>query len=229
MRMGKIVRDRYRELGETDQEAIRQHAVAALNITPQASKTIAETAKADATGELKARPASLFLPVKTSATSDWTALISGSLVSGTGAGLIDGEMTNVAAEERSGMASSINGTMWQVGVMPAFATLGAILVRRAATALTVDQLGLPVNQVGPLMAPVIKGDIAAAVATLPAPMQHGFKIAADAGIFEGFRTIALVAGVVGLVGAALTYLLMRPLTVSHIGPDDTVISPHDHH
>ena len=36
LRMGKIVRERYPELGEADQEAIRQHAVAALNLTQQA-------------------------------------------------------------------------------------------------------------------------------------------------------------------------------------------------
>src|SRR5262249_40409450 len=34
-RMGKIVRDRYPQLSETDQEAIRQHAIAALNITQE--------------------------------------------------------------------------------------------------------------------------------------------------------------------------------------------------
>jgi hypothetical protein len=39
--MGKIVRDRYRELSETDQEAIRQQAIAALNITQQAAKVAA--------------------------------------------------------------------------------------------------------------------------------------------------------------------------------------------
>lgn len=37
-RMGKIVRDRYPELSERDQEAIRQQAVAALSITQQAAK-----------------------------------------------------------------------------------------------------------------------------------------------------------------------------------------------
>ena len=41
VRMGKIVRDRYPELSETDQEAIRQHAIAALNITQQAAKVAA--------------------------------------------------------------------------------------------------------------------------------------------------------------------------------------------
>jgi hypothetical protein len=41
VRMGKIVRDRYREQSETDQEAIRQHAIAALNIAQQAAKVAA--------------------------------------------------------------------------------------------------------------------------------------------------------------------------------------------
>lgn len=56
VRMGKIVRDRYPDLNETDQEAIRQHAIATLNITQQATKVIAETAKEEG-GELKASTA----------------------------------------------------------------------------------------------------------------------------------------------------------------------------
>ncbi|WP_375393335.1 DEAD/DEAH box helicase, partial [uncultured Sphingomonas sp.] len=54
VRMGKIVRDRYPEMSETDQEAIRQHAIAALNITQQAAKIVTETATEDASGELQA-------------------------------------------------------------------------------------------------------------------------------------------------------------------------------
>jgi len=46
VRMGKIVRDRYPELSEHDQESIRQHAIAAMNITQQAkmelTKAVAE-------------------------------------------------------------------------------------------------------------------------------------------------------------------------------------------
>jgi hypothetical protein len=53
VRMGKIVRDRYPELSETDQEAIRQHAIAALNITQQAAKIVTETATDDGSGELQ--------------------------------------------------------------------------------------------------------------------------------------------------------------------------------
>lgn len=38
MRMGKIVRDKYPDLDQEDQEAVRQHAIAALNLTQQAKK-----------------------------------------------------------------------------------------------------------------------------------------------------------------------------------------------
>jgi len=38
VRMGKIVRDRYPELSADDQEAIRQHAIAALNLTQKAKE-----------------------------------------------------------------------------------------------------------------------------------------------------------------------------------------------
>lgn len=48
VKMGKIVRDRYPEMSEADQEAIRQHAIAALNIT-QTAKT--EIAAQDEKGE----------------------------------------------------------------------------------------------------------------------------------------------------------------------------------
>lgn len=40
VKMGKIVRDKYPELDEADQEAVRQHAIAAMNFTQQAKKTL---------------------------------------------------------------------------------------------------------------------------------------------------------------------------------------------
>jgi len=44
VRMGKIIRDRYPELSAADQEAVRQHAIAALNLTQQGKL---EATKAD--------------------------------------------------------------------------------------------------------------------------------------------------------------------------------------
>jgi superfamily II DNA or RNA helicase len=40
LRMGKIIRDKYPELDAEDQEAVRQHAIAALNLTQQAKQQI---------------------------------------------------------------------------------------------------------------------------------------------------------------------------------------------
>ncbi len=47
LRMGKIVRERYPALSDQDQEAVRQHAIAAMNITQQAKLALAQ---ADADG-----------------------------------------------------------------------------------------------------------------------------------------------------------------------------------
>lgn len=40
VRMGKIIKDKYPELNEEDNEAVRQHAVAALNLTQQAKQAV---------------------------------------------------------------------------------------------------------------------------------------------------------------------------------------------
>ncbi|WP_445081625.1 DEAD/DEAH box helicase [Pseudomonas rhodesiae] len=40
LRMGKIIRDKYPELDAEDQEAVRQHAIAALNLTQQAKQMV---------------------------------------------------------------------------------------------------------------------------------------------------------------------------------------------
>jgi hypothetical protein len=49
LRMGKIVREKYPELSDMDQEAVRQHAVAAMNITQQA-KLILQVADSNGAG-----------------------------------------------------------------------------------------------------------------------------------------------------------------------------------
>ncbi len=40
IRMGKIIKEKYPELDEEDQEAVRQHAIAALNLTQKAKETL---------------------------------------------------------------------------------------------------------------------------------------------------------------------------------------------
>ena len=53
LKMGKIIREKFPELSEDDQEAVRQHAVAAMTLTQQAKAAILEGGN----GELKANTA----------------------------------------------------------------------------------------------------------------------------------------------------------------------------
>lgn len=50
VRMGKIIRDKYPELDEEDQESVRQHAITALNLTQQAKATLNPDAEPEKSG-----------------------------------------------------------------------------------------------------------------------------------------------------------------------------------
>ena len=50
VRMGKIIKDRYPELDEEDREAVRQHAIAALNLTQKAKEIAVGDAEAENNG-----------------------------------------------------------------------------------------------------------------------------------------------------------------------------------
>lgn len=50
VRLGKIIKDRYPELDVGDQEAVRQHAIAALNLTQQAKATLNREGAAPGSG-----------------------------------------------------------------------------------------------------------------------------------------------------------------------------------
>ena len=50
VRMGKIIKDKYPELDNEDQEAVRQHAIAALNLTQQAKQLIVEGGESEKGG-----------------------------------------------------------------------------------------------------------------------------------------------------------------------------------
>lgn len=141
----------------------------------------------------------------------WLMFAAGALISGSGAGLINGEMTNIALglvpPERSGMASGINSTARQVGVALGFAGLGAILAHTIANTFHRLVSGQDVGaQVASL---VVKGDLAGAAASVPAPLQGIVLAAAHRAIYQGFHVVVAVAGMVGIAGAVFSYFTVR--------------------
>jgi len=57
LEMGKIIQERFPDLPDEDQEAVRQHAIAALNVTQQAKKTILQAEEPSDAGDPKANTA----------------------------------------------------------------------------------------------------------------------------------------------------------------------------
>jgi EmrB/QacA subfamily drug resistance transporter len=141
----------------------------------------------------------------------WMAFAVGALVSGTGAGLINGEMSNVAISlvppERAGMASGINSTARQVGVAIGFAGLGAVLssvIGRHFSDATHNS-----NLDPSIVSMVVKGDLHGAVDAVSEPLRGAVHHAALMAVYDGFHIILAIAGVVGVVGAIFSYVTIR--------------------
>ena len=143
------------------------------------------------------------------------AFLGGGIVSGTGCGLINGQISNVAISvvpsERSGMASGINSTMRQVGVALGFAGFGAIFFVRAAhrlaeTTAALPSLTLDNNQLAGVIA---AGDLAKAIESVPPEFRAQMTLAASESFFAGFHFILIVAALVAALGATLTFLFIK--------------------
>ena len=168
-----------------------------------------------ALGQLLVAAGTLWLFLGVTAGSGWPAIAGGALVSGSGTGLINGELTNVAMsavpDDRAGMASGINATMRQVGVALGFAGLGSILAARVVSRLHYLTTAVPgVNaHLHALSQQVVAGSIDAAAGRLPAGSRQAFITAAQGSFYSGLHLILAVAAAVALIGAFATHFLTR--------------------
>ena len=148
--------------------------------------------------------------------ANWTPLLAGFVVAGTGAGLVNGELPTVAISvvppERSGMASGIASTCRQIGFGIGIAGLGAILTWRTEAKLLELIAGTSAASSGrsaELAKMVATGNVESAVASLSPSAQSAFAQAANASFTSGLRLIMLVAAAVAIVGAVLAFVLVR--------------------
>ncbi len=148
-----------------------------------------------------------------------SGLAGGLLLSGVGAGLINGEMSNVAIsvvpKERSGMASGINNTLRQVGYGGGIAVLGAILAKRTESSILAAAANIP--EVGArsqhLADMVIAGNIEGAVASVPPDVQGMFVQATKDAFISGMNLLFIVAAVIAVFGAALVFVLVQERSI----------------
>ena len=153
------------------------------------------------------------------ATSHWTVLIPGFLLAGVGVGLVNPPLASTAIgvvpHERSGMASGINSTFRQVGIATGIAGLGAIfqhsVTKGTTSALNSAGQLAPVQSAahGHLAVLLESGEVTQIAHTLSHAGQLALLHSYRTGFTGAFTTIAIVAAVIALCGAAFAFLLVR--------------------
>jgi EmrB/QacA subfamily drug resistance transporter len=150
------------------------------------------------------------------ADSEWTALLSGLLLTGAGIGLVNPTVAEAAIgvvpAARAATGAAINNTFRQVGVAVGIAALGAVFQGRIESKLG-DLLasgppGLQ-GQAGELAPAVSSGNAETAIAAAPPEAQTFLADAAREAFLSGLNVIFLIAGVAALIGGALSLALIR--------------------
>ena len=149
------------------------------------------------------------------ATSGWTTLIPGFLLTGAGIGMINPPLASTAIgvvpPERAGMASGINSTFRQVGIATGIAGLGAIFQHQVIEHTTAPcrpadtstkSSPEPTGSSGQLLQ---SGGVPQLIHTLAPAARSSLNHAYRLGFTQALTDILIVAAIVALVGSALAY------------------------
>ena len=153
------------------------------------------------------------------ATSGWTVLIPGFVLAGAGIGMINPPLASTAIGvvhySRSGMASGINSTFRQVGIVTGIAGLGAIFAHEVSHTVDSRLAASGQGQRRPERRPRASLDAAAVRRSRQGPprpppvpqaaLEHAYRV----GFTEAFTTILAIAAAVAFVGAVCAFVLVR--------------------
>jgi EmrB/QacA subfamily drug resistance transporter len=133
------------------------------------------------------------------------------LIATCGAGILNGETTRVGMTvipaERAGMASGVSGTVKFSGVVIGFAALGAILYSRVSASLAIALPGQSAAMQERLTRAITGGNLDAAQALAG---HVGGSSFAQSSFGSGYEAVLMTAGVLALVAATLSWLLINP-------------------
>jgi len=148
------------------------------------------------------------------ASSSWTHLIPGLIVSGIGVGLINPPLASTAVgvvePQRAGMASGINSTFRQVGIATGIALLGTLFSNRLTSAVSSQVAGTPFASRGGAIAGALRNGAAKSLFGSVPPQQRGALAEVARGSFTtALNEILLVAALISFVSGVLAFLLIR--------------------
>ncbi|HEY5251066.1 MAG TPA: MFS transporter [Acidimicrobiales bacterium] len=157
----------------------------------------------------------LFLMAGLTATSTWTHLIPGFIVSGIGSGLVNPPLASTAVgvvtPQRSGMASGINTTFRQIGIATSIAALGSIFT--ATLRHNLDHALAPIptlaGRSSEFVVAIQKGQAGRVIGAVSGRARPQLIGAIHASFAGALNNLLVVGGVLALVGAAASLILIR--------------------
>jgi EmrB/QacA subfamily drug resistance transporter len=141
----------------------------------------------------------------------YVSFVIGMLIAGSGAGVLNGETVKVLSAavppERSGMASGLASTTRFIGILVGVAALGAILsnVTKHSFLVAANAAGLNSDASASAATHVISGDLRSALSVVPENLRERIHAVALTASSDGFASASLIAAVVALIAALLTW------------------------
>jgi EmrB/QacA subfamily drug resistance transporter len=142
---------------------------------------------------------------------DYRLMLAGMLVTGIGAGLLNGETTKVGMTVippgRAGMASGISGTMRFTGIVIGFAALGVVLFSRISAAITTALPALSEPDRQGLVREIASGNLSGdGVASVSHTVLQAIALRS---FTEGYATLFAASAGFCFVAAVATWRLVR--------------------
>ncbi len=161
----------------------------------------------------------LFLMSFIHASSGWTVLLPGFIVTGIGIGTVNPVLASAAISvvppERSGMASGANNTFRQVGIATGIAGLGAVfqsqIQSKTIAGLNATATGRTVLAHGgaALKAAITGGGVREASAAIPSAPRSALLHAYQVAFASTFDHLLIVGVVVAAIGSVCAFSLVR--------------------
>ena len=156
----------------------------------------------------------------THASSTWTVLLPGFILTGIGIGTVNPVLASsaisVVPPERSGMASGANSTFRQVGIATGIAGLGAVFQSHlqsktlSVLASTADGRAVIAHGGAGLKSAILGGGVHQVAAAIPSAASRAALLNAyRSGFSSSLNTIMLIGAVIALIGSIGAFALVR--------------------
>jgi EmrB/QacA subfamily drug resistance transporter len=157
----------------------------------------------------------LLLMAGITGTSSWTHLIPGFIMGGVGAGMVNPPLASTAVgvvtPERSGMASGVNTTFRQIGIATAIAAFGSIFTSSLRSHLNHSLASIPTlaGRGSQVVGAIQEGTAGKFIGSAQASTRGQLVGAIHVAFASAINDLLIVSGIVALVGALCSVLLIR--------------------